>query len=105
MNDKILTLLSFATKAGKLSFGMDAAISAVRSGKSELVVVSGTVSPKSQKEITFHSNQFNVRVCVLEQYSIETISGAVGRKCGIISVNDSSFAGAIINAADSGRKC
>ena len=104
MNDKILTLLGFASKAGKLSYGFDAVKTALTQGKSKLVLIANDVSPKSQKEVLFHSEKFKTSVELLTAYDMETISHAVGRKCGIISVNDSSFATGLLSAINVGRK-
>ncbi len=98
MNSKILTLLGFASKAGKLSYGMNSTTETIKRGKSKLAVLSGEVSAKSQKEINFHSEKNNVRVIVLDDCNIQTLSEAVGKKCGIISVNDISFADGILKA-------
>ena len=95
MNSKILTLLGFASKARKLSYGMNEAKISLEKGKSKLIVVAENVSPKSQKEINFSSRNNHVNVITLKGVSIETLSNAVGRNCGIISVNDSGFADAI----------
>ncbi len=95
MNNKILTLLGFASKAGKLSFGMDMSLASIKAGKSYLVVAANDVSDKSKKEINFHTQNKNVPFITLTDENIETVSKAVGRKCGIISVNDKSFADAI----------
>ena len=86
LNNKVLALLGFASKAGKLSFGMNEA---------KVIIVACDVSAKSQKEINFFSSNKDVKVLTLESITIETVSEAVGRKCGIISVNDSGFADAI----------
>ncbi len=96
MNSKILTLLGFASKAGKLSFGMNEARTSLEKNKSKLIVVANDVSEKSQKEIKFFSSNKDVKVIILEDITIKTVSDAVGRTCGIISVNDSGFADAII---------
>lgn len=95
VNNKTLTLLGFAAKAGKLSFGMDMTITSVKSGKSFLAVAASDVSEKSKKEIGFHTLNKNVPFIVLNDANIEAVGKAVGRKCGIISVNDKSFAEAI----------
>lgn len=102
MTNKIKALLGFAAKAGKLSYGMDAVTDAVKHGKAKLAVLSGEISDKSKKEITFHSEKNNIRVLILEDCNIQSISDAVGRKCGILSVNDSSFADGIIKASVQG---
>ncbi len=95
MNNKILTLLGFASKAGKLSFGMDMSLASIKAGKSSLIVCASDVSDKSKKEIGFHTQNKNVPFIFLTDEDIDTVSKAVGRKCGIISVNDKSFADAI----------
>ena len=94
LNNKILTLLGFATKAGKLSFGFEAAVTAIKAKKSKLVITACDISSKSKKEIEFFAKGGNIRHVTLEGIDIKAVSDAVGRKCGIISVNDSGFADA-----------
>lgn len=98
MTDKFLTLLGFATKAGKLSFGMNACVSSILTGRSKLTVIASDISPKSRKEIIFHADKKNIPVILLQEIDIKALSDAVGRKCGIISVNDSSFAASLTKA-------
>ncbi len=103
MNDKILTLLGFASKAGKLSYGFDAVKTALTQNKSKLVLMANDVSYKSQKEVVFFGDKFKTNVEVLNAHNMETLSHAVGRKCGIVSVNDSSFADGLLSAINVGR--
>ncbi len=103
MNNKILTLLGFAAKAGKLSYGFDAVKTALAQSKSKIVLIANDVSPKTQKEITFFANKYKTEVLVLGNYEMETLSHAVGRKCGIVSVNDSSFTDGLLSAINVGR--
>ncbi len=95
MNSKTLTLLGFAAKAGKLSFGMDSVKTAVKQGKSRLIVVSIDISAKSLKEVKFLAAD-NIQVLIID-VNMETLSHAVGKKCGIISVNDKGFKESILN--------
>ncbi len=96
MNDKILTLLGFASKAGKLSYGFDAVCTTVSQKKSKLVLVAGDVSPKSKKEILFYCDKSKTQSVVLDNYDMATISHAIGRKCGIVSCNDENFANGLL---------
>ncbi len=91
---KILTLLGFASKAGKLSFGFDSSVEAIKKGKSALIAVAIDISPKTLKEIAFFAEKYRVKHIILEGIDIKAVSDAVGRKCGIISVNDKGFADA-----------
>ena len=103
MDDKVLTVLGFASKAGKLSFGFDAACSALSQKKSKLLLIANDISHKSKKEVLFFGEKFKTTAIVLENYDSETVSHAVGRKCGIISVNDESFSQGLISAISVGR--
>ena len=93
--DKILTLLGFASKAGKLSFGMDASCTAIKKKQAQLIVTASDVSEKSRKEITFAASKTGVSVITLNNCDMEKLSHAVGRKGGIISVNEVGFAQSI----------
>lgn len=97
MNGNLLTLLGFACKAGKLSFGMQASITSIRQNKAKLVITASDLSAKSKKEIDFNCAKYGAVTYHLETVDIKTLSAAVGRKCGIISVNDSGFSNAILS--------
>ena len=97
-NSKVLALLGFASKAGRLSYGMDAALKSVKGGKARLLTAASDVSQKSRKEAAFFANKGSVKFLTLEGLDIKTLSDAVGRRCWILSVNDSGFADAILKA-------
>lgn len=94
MNDKTLTLLGFASKSGNLSFGMDSVKESVKKGKAELVIIAKDISEKSEKEVKFFCEKTKITALRYE-YTSDEISHAVGRKCGILAVNDKNFANAI----------
>ena len=98
MTDKILTLLGFASKSGNISFGMDSFKDKARSKKSRLAVAASDISEKSLKEVKFYCNKYNIKLLILKS-DILTLSHAVGKKCGIVSVNDRNFAESIIALA------
>lgn len=95
MNSKIMTLLGFAAKAGKLAFGMDAATFALKGKKSHLIIVAADLSEKSRKEISFFAEKAAIEVLELLENG-EALSYAVGKKCSIISVNDKGFKESIL---------
>lgn len=99
--NKVLTLLGFASKAGKLQFGMDAAVNSVKKKQAMLIVTAQDLSEKSRKEISFHAKE-NIPVITLLDCDIETLSKAVGKRAGIIAVLDEGFAKAIDEAAKKG---
>ncbi len=95
-SSKTLTLLGFAAKALKLDYGMQKSIEAIKKNRSKLIITASDLSEKSKKEILFYATKQNVRL-VTSDVTIEKLSTAVGRKCGVISVNDNGFADAIFN--------
>ena len=91
MNDKILTLLGFASKAGSLCFGAKGTIDAMRRNKAKGVFFADNISAKSRKEILFYCGNFGVGAFELQGTDIERLSKAVGRKCGVVAVLDDKF--------------
>lgn len=94
MNNKLLSLLGFAAKAGALSYGFEATVTSVKAAKACLVLVAEDISPKSRKEVAYFADKKAVKYFTLNGIDIKTVSAAVGRKCGIISINDTGFANA-----------
>lgn len=101
--NKVLSLLGFASKAGKLSYGFDASYTALTHKKSKLLLIANDVSPKSQKEVFFFGEKFKTTVIVLKDFDKETLSHAIGHKCGILSVNDTAFSDGLISVINAGR--
>ena len=96
MTDKILSLLGFASKAGKLSYGVHATEWAIKSGKARLVLAAENISEKSVKELKFKASD-KIPVKVLSKITIDTLSQKVGKSCGIVAVNDDGFTSALLN--------
>ncbi len=96
MNDKILSLLGFAAKAGKLSFGTHATEFAVETAKAKLVVIASDISDKSIKEIKFKADKKQIPVIILKNTDKQTLTARIGKNCGIVAVNDSGFATAVL---------
>mgnify|MGYP000560915302 CR=1 FL=1 len=59
---------------------------------------------KSRKEIGFFCEKHRVKLLVLEGVDISAVSDAVGRRCGILTINDSGFADAFLKAYVEGGK-
>ena len=99
---KVLTLLGFAAKAGKLSYGMAAAQDALNGKKAFLALAASDVSKKKKKEIRFFAQKNSVAFAELNRCDSRELSEAIGRKCGIVTINDSGFADAFLKAYDEG---
>ena len=64
MNSKVLTLLGFAAKARKLSYGMNATVFSVKQKKARTVLVASDISDKSKKEVNFYCEKFGVNFII-----------------------------------------
>lgn len=91
MNGKVLTLLGFASKAGALSYGAGSATESINRKKAKGVLYAFDISPKSQKEIEFHCKKANVPAYKLSDIGMESLSKAVGRKCGVVAILSDNF--------------
>ena len=95
-------MLGFAQKAGKLSCGMEAAKEALNRKKAVLALSAFDVSEKSKKEIRFFAEKNSVEFLELHHLDTESLSASVGRKCGIVTINDDNFGNAFLEAYDKG---
>ncbi len=101
MNDKILTLLGFMSKAGKLTVGSDKVIALLKENKALFVLIASDVSKKSEKELLFAAKG---KIPVYRsQYSIDVLSHATGRVGGVFATADRGFADAIKGGIADGK--
>ena len=94
-NDKLLTLLGFCRKAGKLVTGTEKVTALVKSGKQCLVMVAEDISPKTEKELNFFAS--NGRAVVIRvPFDTEAVSCAIGIRAGVVATSDDGFCKAIL---------
>ncbi len=96
MNSKILTLLGFASKAGKLSYGMADTVASLKKGVACMVIAAADTSDKSKKELIFHAQKYNTESFIFSGTTADDLGKAIGRACTVISVNDKGFADAVL---------
>ena len=97
MNDKFLSLLGMARRSGKLSLGHDASVASIVRNKAKLCVVSSEGSERLKKEMQ-HACKYEDKdiPLLISDYSILTLSSAIGSKAAVITVDDEGFAKALI---------
>lgn len=91
MNDKILSLLGLCRRAGKMTIGADPTVEAIAKGKSKLIIYANDFSVKSLKSVELHAKMHDVKVLKLNRTK-EEISFALGKLCGVLSIEDNGFA-------------
>lgn len=95
-NDRFLHALGLSARAGKLSCGHDAVKDSVRRHRARLIVFSEQASARLRDEMKRLSGD---GVAVLEAgVTNEDIAAAVGKRAGVLSVNDKGLAELVISA-------
>lgn len=95
MLQKIKAMMGFASKSGKISYGHEQVIRAVRSGKGRLVIVAEDVSEASLKKLTDKCNFYDVEMIkLLQRDELSKCIGKDERTC--VAINDKGFADTIL---------
>lgn len=96
MNSKLLSLLTIAKKAGRISLGHDIVREDLSRGKSSLILLADDCSPKSSGDIRKLSEEIGIPA-LTGDFTKEDTQKFFTKEYGIISVNDKGFADAALN--------
>ena len=91
MNNPLLSLLGLCRRANKLSIGFDPVMSSLRHKKSKLVLFSSDLSQNTVKKIINTCIDFNINYKNIP-FSMDEIGNALGKKVGVMSIEDAGFA-------------
>ena len=86
--NRALSALGLARRAGKLNWGFDTAVEAMRSGACGVVILA---ADKTKKNVRFEAEKYHVSV-LEPAFTMEEISAAIGKKAGVLAVCDRGFA-------------
>lgn len=92
MNKKLLSFLGIARRAGRLILGCDPASESMNRGEVFLLLLAGDLSPRTMRNITEVSQKNHVQTIVLDDVSMDEIGATIGKRTGIVAVNDEGFA-------------
>jgi len=99
MTDKILTLLGFASKSGKIIFGTSACSVSIKHKKVKLVILAGDISENSEEKIVRICNRSNVPY--IKIFDRDVISKAVGKSNKtVLGIVDNNFSKKILEYVD-----
>jgi ribosomal protein L7Ae-like RNA K-turn-binding protein len=94
MKTKILNLLGFAQRAGKVMSGEGIAESSIKKRKAKLVILGEDASERTKKELIFLADKFNVPL--IEIGSKAELGLAIGKSPrAVVLIVDAHFAKAI----------
>lgn len=96
-NDKTLSMLGLARRAGKLSMGHDMALQALLKNKAKLILFCSDVSPRLINELNTTVEKHKINTAVVKtSYTMDEIYFSVGYRAGVMTVNDENFSKRII---------
>lgn len=90
MGEPLLLLFGMARRAGRLALGTEASKQAVRDRKAHMIFIAADLAQRTERDLVQLCGE-RLRVLRLP-YNIDTVSQAVGKKTGIITVCDGGFA-------------
>ncbi len=97
--DKILTLLGFCKKSGKLVVGTENVTELIKKGSACLVMLSSDISPKTEKELKYHASGGRA-VFVRLNFDRETVAHATNTTAGVLATTDEGFSKAILQGGN-----
>ncbi|MGN1419269.1 MAG: L7Ae/L30e/S12e/Gadd45 family ribosomal protein [Acutalibacteraceae bacterium] len=93
MNNKILSLLGLARRAGMLSTGHDAAIGSIVRNKAKLCIICNDASQRLKNEFSHACRFENKNIAFAEcSFEMKELSKAIGIKAAVVTVDDEGFA-------------
>ncbi|WP_457944193.1 L7Ae/L30e/S12e/Gadd45 family ribosomal protein [Caproiciproducens sp. LBM24188] len=95
MSDALLHFLGLARRAGKLSLGSDPAQESLRKGRARLVLLASDLSPRTAGGVELAAKEKGVAVVKIGA-TMDEISTALGKRTGVVAVNDPGFAKKLI---------
>ena len=93
--NKVLTLLGFCRKAGKLVIGTEQVTALIKSGAACLVVLSEDISEKTEKEMRYFAKNGKA-VIIRLPFDRDTVAHATSTTAGILATADEGFCKAIL---------
>ncbi len=93
--NKVLTLLGFCRKAGKLVVGTEQVTTLIKSGADSLVMLAQDISEKTEKEMRYFAKNGKA-VIIRLPFDRETVAHATATTAGILATADKGFCKAIL---------
>ena len=102
-NEKLSGFLGLARKAGKLVFGFDMTVEAIRKGTAEAVLLSNDCAERTARNIKRIAEENETEILILP-LTMDEIGYAVAKRVGVLSVCDSGFSKKIKELAENGEQ-
>lgn len=101
-NDKVLSMIGLACRAGKIVSGEFSVEKSVKCGKAAMVVIAGDVSENTKKKFTNMCAYYKVPLCMYG--TKESLGRATGKEYrASIAIQDEGFKKALMKLVDSAK--
>lgn len=101
MNDKFLSTLGLARRAGKLNYGFDMVMMGL--GETHLLLLAADCSPRTDKNVEAAAKEWNIPLCRLP-FTKDQLGASIGTKpVGIIGVAEKGFAKSLAQSIEGGK--
>ena len=91
--DKLLSLLGLCRRAGRLQWGHDACIDAIRHGTAKLCLMSADASARLKRDIQYAVDRAGGTPPVIHTpYTMQQMRDATGYFAGVLTTDDEGFA-------------
>lgn len=98
----LLSLMGIAMKAGKIKFGYDTVTDSVLKKQAKLIILAFDLSPRSVRKIETAAKNNGVKILDIN-IGMNEIYSAIGKKTGIVCINDKGFAKRMTNISKAGE--
>lgn len=97
VNDKVISMLGMARRAGKLSMGHDMAEQALIKNKAKLLLFCSDISPRLVNEFDKTMEKHKIRIKVIKtDFTMDEIHFGIGYRAGVMTVDDENFSNRIM---------
>lgn len=96
MDSKFFNLLGLARRAGKIAWGHDTALFAIKGGKAHICILASDVSDRLKKEFMRECtyNGRDIKIIELNK-TMDEMEFIIGVRTGVMTVNDEGFANSL----------
>lgn len=95
MNDRILSFLGICRRAGKLVIGADPSVESIQKRRAKLIIFASDFSQRSAAPVLAAADEYNIKTLTINR-SKDELSFAIGKLCGVLSIEDEGFADKLI---------
>lgn len=105
ISDRLKGFLGLCRKAGRMSLGHDAVVTAVKKRDARLVIICSDSSQRLKNEMKDECSFDNRNIkCIEADFTMKELSFCINARAGVISIDDCGFAQKLYNLVTGGNE-